>query len=86
MFASARDGLEVGGGITYTRSDPTDYETYSYARPVEWQQVRQVAELTGGFGELALTGGIEATVQDFTIGWPGLLLQVIGAYLICKFL
>ena len=35
MFAGARDGLEVGGGITYTRSDPTDYETYSYARPVE---------------------------------------------------
>ena len=45
-----------------------------------------VAELTGGLGELVLTGGIEATVQDFTFGWPGLLLQVIGAYLVCKFL
>ena len=44
-----------------------------------------VAELIGGLGELALTGGIEATVQDFTVGWPGLLLQVIGAYLFCKF-
>ena len=31
-------------------------------------------------------GGIEATVQDFTIGWPGLLLQVIGAFLVCKYL
>ena len=39
-------GLEVGGGITYTRSEPTDFETYSYARPVERQQVRQVAEYT----------------------------------------
>ena len=37
-------------------------------------------------GELALTGGIEATVEDFTIGWPGLFLQVIGAYLVCKYL
>ena len=42
--------------------------------------------LIGGLGELALTGGIEATVQDVTIGWPGMLLQVIGAYLVCKYL
>ena len=28
-------GLEVGGGITYTRSEPTDFETYSYARENE---------------------------------------------------
>ena len=39
-------GLEVGGGITYTRSEPTDFETYSYARPVERQQVQEVAEYT----------------------------------------
>ena len=40
------------------------------------------AELLGGLGELALTGGITATLQDFTIGWPGLLLQVFGTYLL----
>ena len=39
-------GLEVGGGITYTRSEPSDFETYSYARPLERQQVREVAEYT----------------------------------------
>lgn len=39
-------GLEVGGGITYTRSEPTDFETYSYARENERQQVKQVAEFT----------------------------------------
>ena len=44
------------------------------------------AEILGGIGEWALTGGIAATVADFTIGWPGLLLQVIGTYLICKIL
>ena len=44
------------------------------------------AEVLGGLGELALTGGIAATVQDFTIGWPGLLLQVVGTYFICKYL
>ncbi|MBR5070245.1 MAG: hypothetical protein IKX25_12685 [Bacteroidales bacterium] len=39
-------GLEVGGGITYTRSEPTDFETYSYARENERQQVREVSEYT----------------------------------------
>ena len=43
------------------------------------------SEVIGGFGELLLTGGINATIQDFTIGWPGLLLQVIGTYLIIKY-
>ena len=45
-----------------------------------------ITELAGGLGELALTGGTKATIQDFIIGWPGLLLQVIGAYLVCKYL
>ena len=39
-------GLQVGGGITYTRSEPTDFETYSYARKNERQQVKEVAEYT----------------------------------------
>lgn len=41
-----------------------------------------VNKAIGCFGELLLTGGIDATIADFTIGWPGLLLQVIGAWLI----
>lgn len=39
-------GLEVGGGITYTRSEPADFETYSYAREDERQVVKEVAEYT----------------------------------------
>jgi len=42
------------------------------------------AELLGGLGELALTGGIAATIADFAIGWPGLILQVAGTYLLVK--
>lgn len=36
---------------------------------------------------LQYIGGLytEATIQDFTIGWPGILLQVVGAYLVCKY-
>ena len=44
------------------------------------------SQAIGCIGELALTGGIAATVADFTIGWPGLLLQVFGAWLILKYL
>jgi hypothetical protein len=44
-----------------------------------------VSKAIGCLGELALTGGIDATIADFTIGWPGLLLQVLGAWLILKF-
>ena len=45
-----------------------------------------VSKAIGCLGEFLLTGGIEATIADFTIGWPGLLLQVIGAWLILKFI
>lgn len=43
-----------------------------------------VAELLGGIAEWALTGGISATIADFTIGWPGLLLQVFGTWGLLK--
>ena len=43
-----------------------------------------VSMAIGCLGELILTGGIAATIADFTIGWPGLLLQVFGAWLILK--
>ena len=40
----------------------------------------------GAMGELALTGGIDATTAVFIIGWPGLLLQVLGAWVILKYI
>ena len=45
-----------------------------------------VTKVLEALGELILTGGIAATVADFTIGWPGLLLQVVGGYLIIRYL
>ena len=45
-----------------------------------------VSEAIGCLGELLLTGGIANTVADFTTGWPGLLLQIIGGYLIIRYL
>ena len=43
-----------------------------------------VSEAIGALGELLLTGGIASTIADFTIGWPGLLLQVFGTWIILK--
>ena len=40
------------------------------------------SEALGALTELLLTGGIAATIQDFTVGWPGQLLHVFGTYLI----
>ena len=40
----------------------------------------------GCLGELILTSGIETTIADVTIGWPGLLLQVFGSWLILKYI
>ena len=45
-----------------------------------------VSELLGALGEWTLTGGISATVADFTIGWPGLLLQVLGTWALLHFI
>lgn len=44
-----------------------------------------VGNAIGAIGELLLTGGIAATITDFTIGWPGLLLQVFGTWFILKY-
>lgn len=45
-----------------------------------------VSEAIGCLGELLLTGAVDATVADFVIGWPGLLMQIFGAWLIVKYL
>ena len=44
-----------------------------------------VSMALGALGELAITGGITATIGDVTIGWPGILLQVFGTWLIIKY-
>jgi len=41
-----KQGLEVAGGITYTISEPNDFETFSYSDPKDRAWVRKVAEHT----------------------------------------
>ena len=44
-----------------------------------------VSMALGALGELAITGGIAATISDITVGWPGILLQIFGTWLIIKY-
>lgn len=45
-----------------------------------------VAQVAGGMFEWAWTGSLNAAVQDFKIGLPGLLIQIFGAFIIVKLL
>ena len=50
-----KQGLEVAGGITYTISEPNDFETFSYSDPKDRAWVQKVAETTARhFDELLL--------------------------------
>lgn len=70
--------LAVVAGVAAQR-----FQTVSYPVLIG---VVLVSEIIGALGEFALSGSIAATLADFTIGWPGLLLQVVGAWLILKFI
>ena len=39
-------------------------------------------QVVGGLGEWALTGSLDAAMQDFRLGLPGMLLQIVGGWLI----
>ena len=43
-------------------------------------------QIAGGAFEWAFTGSFAAAVQDFRLGVPGMLLQVVGGYLFIKYL
>lgn len=43
------------------------------------------AQLFGSLFEWAYTGSISAALQDIALGWPGLLLQIFGGYLVFAF-
>ena len=50
-----KQGLEVAGGITYTISEPNDFETFSYSDPKDREWVKKVAETTARhFDEMLL--------------------------------
>lgn len=45
-----------------------------------------VSQLIGGTVEWAYTGSLMAAAQDFRIGFPGILTQIIGGYLVIRYL
>ena len=43
-------------------------------------------QIVGGMGEWLLTGSLQTAWQDFRIGLPGMALQVVGGYLVIKYM
>lgn len=43
-----------------------------------------LAFVTGGLFEWLWTGSIDAAVQDFRLGWPGLLIQAVGGWAVIR--
>ncbi len=43
-------------------------------------------QVVGGLGEWALTGSLDAAMQDFRLGLPGMLLQIVGGWIAINFI
>lgn len=43
------------------------------------------AQILGSLFEWAYTGSLSVALQDIALGWPGLLLQIFGGYLVLAF-
>lgn len=43
-------------------------------------------QLIGSLAEWAMTGSFEKASQDIIIGWPGCLIQIVGGYLVLRYL
>ena len=43
-------------------------------------------QLIGSLAEWAMTGSIEKASQDIVLGWPGCLIQIVGGYVMLRYL
>ena len=43
-------------------------------------------QLIGSLAEWAMTGSIMTASQDIVLGWPGCLIQIVGGYLVLRYL
>ncbi len=43
-------------------------------------------QLFGGLIEWAMTGSLASALQDWKLGWPGMLLQAVGGWLMLNYL
>ena len=61
----------------------------SHSRKVTLSLIAAVVfayQTVGGLFEWAWTGSVMAAMQDFRLGIPGMLLQIVGGYLFIKYL
>lgn len=45
-----------------------------------------VYQIAGGMAEWGISGSLTAALQDFRMGFPGMLLQIVGGWIVLKLL
>ena len=63
--------------------------TAHYTRRVSLLLVAAVVmayQVVGGLAEWAMTGSLQAALQDFRLGLPGILFQIVGGWMFLKYL
>ena len=45
-----------------------------------------IYQIVGGMAEWGISGSLSAALQDFRLGFPGMLLQVVGGWFVLKLL
>lgn len=48
--------------------------------------VVMIYQVLGGMAEWVMTGSLSAALQDFQLGLPGIIFQIIGGYLVIRYL
>ncbi len=48
--------------------------------------VVMIYQVLGGLAEWAMTSSLSAALQDFQLGLPGIILQIVGGYLVIRYL
>ncbi len=48
--------------------------------------VVMIYQVLGGMAEWAMTGSLSAALQDFQLGLPGIIFQIVGGYLVIRYL
>ncbi len=43
-------------------------------------------QVLGGIVEWTMTGSLQAALQDFQLGMPGIILQIVGGYFVIRYL
>lgn len=84
-FVASRAAALASDGAATTSGEASNASRANIIMLVSLVIAVVAAQLFGSLFEWAYTGSLSAALQDIALGWPGLLLQVFGGYLVLSF-